>query len=297
MPTGAKQLIKSFQHYLLIEQSLSKNTAVNYARDIEKLALFVIPKSLLKLEEHDLRLFIQSLNEVGLSATTQNRITSGVRSFYQFLKLEELVEKDPSELLESAKTRRKIPETLSNQEIEQLIEQIDLSTEQGERNKAIIEVLYGCGLRVSECTSLKLTDIFFDDEFIRVIGKGDKQRLVPIGNPAKHQIARYVNEVRVHQVIKPDSRDILFLNRRGSGLSRVMVFNIIKDLVIKAGIKKQISPHTLRHSFASELVNRGADLRAVQAMLGHESITTTEIYTHVNNAELRDAIIQYHPRS
>tara|TARA_Y100000782_G_scaffold111521_1_gene139781 strand:- start:9823 stop:10713 length:891 start_codon:yes stop_codon:yes gene_type:complete len=291
------QYTKGFRSYLKIERSLSQNTVENYLRDVEKLHGCHPHASPLELTETNIRDFIYQLHDIGLSATSQNRILSGIKAFYKFLMLEDYIQNDPTHLFESARTERKFPETLSNEEIELLIGAIDLSKPEGERNKAIIETLYGCGLRVSELVGLRISDLHLNEGFIRVIGKGDKQRLVPIGAAAIKQINIYKNEVRVHQTPKPESRDILFLNRNGKQLTRVMIFTIIKRLAVAANIQKNISPHTLRHSFATELVQRGADLRAVQEMLGHESITTTEIYTHIEKQDLRDAIIQFHPRS
>ncbi len=293
--------LKGFRGYLKVERSLSTNTVINYERDAEKLWQYVdskgLNKSPLQISIQDIRGFIKWINELGLSATTQNRIVSGIRAFYKYLILEDYIDDDPTELLESAKVARKLPDTLNNDEVEKLIAAIDLSKPEGERNKAIIEVLYGCGLRVSELTNLKITDLFMDEGFIRIIGKGDKQRLVPLGDYAKKQILIYKDQVRPFQPIQYGQEDILFLNRRGKQLTRVMIFTIIKQLTEKAGLHKTISPHTLRHSFATELVKRGADLRAVQEMLGHESITTTEIYTHLDRQDLRDSIIQFHPRA
>lgn len=293
--------LKGFRGYLKVERSLSTNTVINYERDAEKLWQYVdskgLNKSPLQISIQDIRGFIKWINELGLSATTQNRIVSGIRAFYKYLILEDYIDDDPTELLESAKVARKLPDTLNNDEVEKLIAAIDLSKPEGERNKAIIEVLYGCGLRVSELTNLKITDLFMDEGFIRIIGKGDKQRLVPLGDYAKKQILIYKDQVRPLQPIQYGQEDILFLNRRGKQLTRVMIFTIIKQLTEKAGLHKTISPHTLRHSFATELVKRGADLRAVQEMLGHESITTTEIYTHLDRQDLRDSIIQFHPRA
>ena len=293
--------LKGFRGYLKVERSLSTNTVINYERDAEKLWQYIdskgLNKSPLQISIQDIRGFIKWINELGLSATTQNRIVSGIRAFYKYLILEDYIDDDPTELLESAKVARKLPDTLNNDEVEKLIAAIDLSKPEGERNKAIIEVLYGCGLRVSELTNLKITDLFMDEGFIRIIGKGDKQRLVPLGDYAKKQILIYKDQVRPLQPIQYGQEDILFLNRRGKQLTRVMIFTIIKQLTEKAGLHKTISPHTLRHSFATELVKRGADLRAVQEMLGHESITTTEIYTHLDRQDLRDSIIQFHPRA
>jgi len=232
-----------------------------------------------------------------MSARTQARVISGLRAFYRYLILETVVQIDPTELLESPKIGLKLPVTLNLQEIDQLIGKLDLSKPEEQRNKAMLETLYGCGLRVSELVSLKISNLFFDDGFIKVTGKGDKERLVPIGNIAQTEILYYLSSLRPHVPVKKGYEDIIFLNRRGAGLSRVMVFTFIKRLALTAGIKKKISPHTFRHSFATHLVEGGADLRAVQEMLGHESITTTEIYTHLDRDYLRSTIIQYHPRN
>lgn len=279
-----------------IERSLSANTVENYLRDIHKLSNEFPNTSPVQIRSSDLKEFIKTINDIGLSATTQNRILSGIKSFYKYLLLEDIIDSDPTEIFESAKTTRKFPVTLSNDELEKMLDAIDLSHPQGTRNKAIIEVLYGCGLRATELTELKISDLHLNEGFIRVIGKGDKQRLVPIGKIAQKQVLIYKDEVRNHQTPENSSRDILFLNRNGKKLTRVMIFHIVKQVVQQAGIQKTVSPHTLRHSFATELVQRGADLRAVQQMLGHESITTTEIYTHINKQDLKDAIIQFHPR-
>jgi integrase/recombinase XerD len=245
----------------------------------------------------DLHAFVIWAAELGMMPSSQARMISGIKAFYKYLLLSNAIEDDPSELLEAPKIGRKLPDTLNHEEVERLIAAIDLSKPEGERNKAIIETLYGCGLRVSELIELKLSNLYFKDEFIRVRGKGDKERLVPIGRAAMEQITRYVDLVRVHQSIQPGYEDYVFLNRRGKALTRVMIFTIIKNLAEAIGLKKNISPHTFRHSFATELIERGADLRAVQDMLGHESITTTEIYTHLDREYLRSTIMSYHPRA
>lgn len=293
--------VNEFQAYLKIERSLSDNTIVGYLEDVNKLEQFlaleyphVEPH---KVEAKHIRSFLQYVTDLGLAITSQNRILSGIKAFYKFLLLEDIIDVSPAELIETARVGRNLPDTLNNEEVELLLAQIDRSKPEGERNIAIIEVLYGCGLRVSELVNLKISNIFMDDEFIRVTGKGDKQRLVPLGSMAKKHILLYMNEVRIHVPIQKGHEDFLFLNRRGKQLSRVMIFTIIKNLAELAGIRKVISPHTLRHSFATELLQRGADLRAIQDMLGHESITTTEIYTHLNQNDLLDTIIQFHPRS
>jgi integrase/recombinase XerD len=290
---------KGFKAYLRLERSLSKNSVVAYLDDVNKLAQFAEtkgsntqPKELTKKE---LREFIEWIVELGLGTQTQSRIISGIKAFYKYLELENLISVNPTELLESPKHGRKLPDTLSNADIELMLGQIDRSKPEGERNLAIIETLYACGLRVSELTELLLSNLYLSEGFIRVIGKGDKERLVPIHDQAIDSINLYVNHVRIHIPIKLGFEDYVFLNRRGAKLSRVMIFYVIKDLAEKAGLRKTISPHTLRHSFATELVEHGADLRAVQEMLGHSSITTTEIYTHLDRQFLRKTIEQYHP--
>ena len=290
-----------FKSYLKIERSLSDNTIEGYLEDLRKFEQFmemnyssITPEN---VQTEHVRKFLHFITELGLAITTQNRILSGVKAFYKYLLLEDVIEINPTQLIETARVGRKLPDTLDNEEIELLLNQIDRSKPEGERNMAIIEVLYGCGLRVSELVNLKISNIFFNDDFIRVTGKGDKQRLVPLGGMAKKHILLYLNKIRIHVSIQKGHEDFLFLNRRGKQLTRVMIFTIIKTLAEKAGIKKAISPHTLRHSFATELLQRGADLRAIQDMLGHESITTTEIYTHLNQSDLLDSIIQFHPRN
>jgi len=296
-----QQYIKDFKIFLQLEKSLSTNSIEAYARDIDKLVKFVelqydsLPPT--QVELHHLTSFLAWVNELGLSARSQARIISGIKSFYKFLLLEDVIETDPTSLLESPRIGRKLPEVLNHEEVKEILAQIDLSTPAGRRNKAMLEVLYGCGLRVSELTELRLSHVYFDQEFVKVTGKGNKERLVPIGKIALKEISNYLPDRNSLPKIEPDHEDILFLNRRGRRLSRVMVFTMIKDLVSAAGIKKNISPHTFRHSFATELIDRGADLRAVQEMLGHESILTTEIYTHLDREFLRDAIIRFHPRS
>lgn len=244
----------------------------------------------------DIQEFINWINKIGLSATSQARIISGLKGFFKYLLLENIIDQSPLTYIEAPKIGRKLPEVLSIAEIDEMIATIDLSKPDGERNRAIIETLYGCGLRVSELCDLKLSHLYFNDDFIRVIGKGDKERLVPIGEITKKYITIYIENIRNTINIKKGSEDILFINRRGSALSRVMIFNIVKDLAQRAGIKKDVSPHTFRHSFATHLVEGGADLRAVQEMLGHESITTTEIYTHLDRKYLREMLQVHHPR-
>jgi integrase/recombinase XerD len=248
-----------------------------------------------KIELKDLQNFIKYIGQLEMTATSQARIISGIRSFYKYCIIENIVKKDPSLLLEAPRTKRSLPDVLSFEEIERIINAVDLSTPEGGRNKAILEVLYTCGLRVTELVNLQISHLYLDVGFIRVIGKGDKERLVPIGQSAIKYINIYKNEIRVHIPVKKGYEDVLFLNRRGAKLSRVMIFLILKELVKKAGINKSISPHTFRHSFATHLVEGGADLRAVQEMLGHESITTTEIYTHIDREYLRDTLQRFHP--
>ncbi len=292
--------IKGFKSYLKLEKSFSDNTLEAYLRDVEKIASYVeatTQHSPLKVTFKEIQLFVESLNEVGISAKSQARIISGIKAFYKYLILENIIDSDPTELIESPKLPKKLPDTLSYDDIQNLIAAIDLSSSEGERNKAIIEVLYGCGLRVSELINLKISNSYLDVNFIRIIGKGNKERLVPIGDQAIKQINIYKDSVRNHMKIKPGNEDILFLNRRGAKLTRVMIFTIIKLLAKAANIHKKISPHTFRHSFATHLVEGGANLKAVQDMLGHESITTTEIYTHLDRSYLKDTINRYHPRS
>lgn len=296
-----KIYIQGFKSFLALEKSLSKNSIEAYLHDVEKLVQFLELKKYefgpKDIELKHLQEFLKWINELGMSAGTQARVISGIKGFYKYLLLENVLSNDPTALLEAPKLGRKLPDTLSFDDINKIIEAIDLSKPEGQRNKAMLETLYSCGLRVSELVDLKISNLYFNDGFIKVTGKGDKERLVPIGSDAIKQITIYKNEVRCHYVPKKDNEDFLFLNRRGAKLSRVMVFIIIKELAFKIGLKKHISPHTFRHSFATHLIEGGADLRAVQEMLGHESITTTEIYTHLDRDYLRQAIIQFHPRS
>ena len=292
--------LKSFKSYIRLERSLSENTVEAYLRDVEKLYQYtetIGSKSPDKIETEDLKKFITWINELGMLPPTQSRVISGIKAFYKYLIIENIITKDPAFLIESPKIARKLPDTLSIIDINNLIAAIDHSKAEGMRNKAMLEVLYGCGLRVSELINLKLSNLHLNIEFIKVTGKGDKERLVPIGAEAIKYLNIYMNEQRVHLDIKPGKEDYVFLNRRGAPLSRVMVFIIIKDLAQNIGLKKRISPHTFRHSFATHLIEGGADLRAIQEMLGHESITTTEIYTHLDRDYLRNTIIQFHPRS
>jgi integrase/recombinase XerD len=291
--------IKGFKAYLQLEKSLSSNSVEAYLRDIEKLANYLhaneISGSPGDITLQQLQSFINFIAQLGLAATSQARIVSGVKSFYKYCLLEQVINNNPATLLEAPKTKRALPDVLSFEEIEQLIAAIDLSKPEETRNKAMLETLYSCGLRVSELVNLKISCLFFEDEFIRVIGKGNKERIVPIGTDAIKYIDIYFKTIRVHQQIANGFEDFVFVNRFGKSLSRVMIFYIIKDLALKAGIKKTISPHTFRHSFATHLIEGGADLRAVQEMLGHESITTTEIYTHLNKDFLRETLHRFHP--
>ena len=290
-----------FKSFLILEKSLSKNSIEAYLRDVNKLIQFLENKQY-TLHPKDLQLkhlqeFIKWINDLGMSASSQARVISGIKGFYKYLLLENVLDSDPTLLLESPKLGRKLPDILSIEDINKIINIIDLSKPESQRNKAMLETLYSCGLRVSELIELKISNLYLKDGFIKVIGKGNKERLVPIGNVAVKEILIYKNELRCRNIIKNDHQDYLFLNSRGSKLSRVMIFIILKNLVRKTGLKKKISPHSFRHSFATHLIEGGADLRAVQEMLGHESITTTEIYTHLDRDYLRQTIIQYHPRS
>lgn len=291
--------IKEFKYYLKVERSLADNSIQSYLRDINKLANYCIDikKNEKSVTTKDIRNFISHLVSEKISPRSQARIISGIKAFYKYLILEDYITDDPTLLIENPKIGLKLPEVLSVEEIELIISSIDLSKKQGQRNKAIIETLYSCGLRVTELINLKISNINFNDEYIKVIGKGNKERLTPIGSNALKYIKIYVNEVRIHKKISKGNEDIVFLNNRGSKLSRVMIFTLIKNILKKIGIKKKVSPHTFRHSFATHLIEGGADLRAVQEMLGHESITTTEIYTHLDKDYLRSNIMQFHPRS
>ena len=294
-----KSAILGFKSYLTIERSLSDNSVDAYIRDVKKLANFAKEKQKteLQISKSDLSEFISNISKNGVASRSQSRIISGIKAFYKYLIMEDYITADPTELLESPKIGMKLPDTLSIEEIDSLIAAIDLSKAEGERNRAMLEILYSCGLRVTELITLKLSNISFVEGFIKVVGKGNKERLAPIGNTALKYLNIYINEVRNHQEIQKGHEDIIFLNRRGKQLTRVMIFTIIKKLVEKIGLKKNISPHTFRHSFATHLIQGGADLRAVQEMLGHESITTTEIYTHLDKEYLREAIITFHPRA
>jgi integrase/recombinase XerD len=292
---------RHFKNYLRLEKSLSENTITAYLQDIDKLAMYsnMQPEILSpdSVTTKDLQHFLEYMNNLGLAPHSQARLISGIKAFYRYMLLEGLIQEDPSEMISAPKLPRKLPEVLSFEEIEQMLESIDHSTPEGMRNRAMLEVLYSCGLRVSELITLQISHCFFDIGFVRIIGKGNKMRLVPIGRDAIRYTKIYLEEIRNHMVIDAGSEDIVFLNHRGKGLSRVAIFTFIKDIAEKAGIQKNISPHTFRHSFATHLIEGGADLRAVQDMLGHESITTTEIYTHLDREYLKQIITDFHPRS
>lgn len=294
-----KNAIRDYQLYLKIERGLSKNTIENYTRDLEKLKLFLnnnkINSSPIDIDKDIVQQFIYEVAKK-ITPRTQARIISGLRSFFDYLVFEDYRKTNPSDLIEAPKIGRKLPDTLSEGEINELISAIDLSHPQGERNKTIIETMYSCGLRVSELITLKISDLFFDEGFIKVTGKGNKERFIPIHFTAQKYISNYINEIRNH--VKPNKgfEDILFLNRRGKALTRQMIFTILKDLAVKINLNKKISPHTLRHSFATHLLKNGADLRAIQQMLGHESITTTEVYVHLDTSYLKEIVEIYHPR-
>ena len=282
-----------------IEKSLSKNTVDGYCRDIKKLNNFFNgnddKKKIEEVNYQDFQNYLSYLNDLKINARSQSRVISSMRSFFKFLILEKIIKENPTELLENPKTGKKLPEFLTIEEIELLVNQIDRSKKEGERNLAIIEVLYGCGLRVTELIELKISEIYWEEGFIRIIGKGNKERLVPLGKIASKHLKIYLNEIRVHQKVKDLFVDHVFINKNGSKISRVMIFKIVKKLTEKAGIQKNISPHSLRHSFATHLVEGGADLRSVQEMLGHQSITTTEVYTHLDKNYLKQAILDHHP--
>ncbi|PRX55476.1 site-specific tyrosine recombinase XerD [Flagellimonas meridianipacifica] len=294
-----KHAVKDYKDYLRIERGLSMNTISNYVLDIEKLMGFLsennLEESPLHITKETVQAFIYDVAKT-LNPRSQARIISGLKGFFNYLIFEDYRKDNPIELIETPKIGRKLPDTLSTEEINQLIDAIDLSHPQGERNRAILETLYGCGLRVSELIELRLSDLFFEEDFIKVTGKGDKQRFVPISEVNKKYINIYRYEVRVHQHIPKEFSDYLFLNRRGKKLTRAMIFTIIKSLAERVGLQKNISPHTFRHSFATHLLENGADLRAIQQMLGHESITTTEVYMHVNRQHLTEVLHQFHPR-
>ncbi len=291
--------LQDYQHYLKLERGFSPNSIENYSLDLIKLITYLdvneIQISPLKISDKTIQEFIYSVSK-DLNARSQSRLISGLRSFFSYLVFEDYRKDNPLDLMESPKIGRKLPDTISMDEVDRIIAAVDLSKNEGERNRAIIETLYGCGLRVSELLDLKLSDLFFEEGFIKVTGKGDKQRFVPISEYTIKFINIYKDEVRAHQDIKPEATDTLFLNRRGNRLTRAMIFTIVRRLTEAAGIKKKVSPHTFRHSFATHLLENGADLRAIQQMLGHESITTTEVYVHVDRSHLRDVMETFHPR-
>ncbi len=294
------QSIRDYQYYLKIERGLSKNTIENYVRDIKKLILFLenneISISPIHLTEDLIQQFIYDIAKK-INPRSQARIISGLRSFFEYLIFENYRESNPTDLIEAPKIGRKLPDTLSEQEINNLIAAIDLSKSEGDRNRAMLETMYSCGLRVSELISLKISDLFFDEGFIKVVGKGNKERFVPIHFKAQQFIVLYLKDIRSHLSIEKGFEDTLFLNRRGKTLTRQMIFIILKNLSIKINLNKKISPHTFRHSFATHLLKNGANLRAIQQMLGHESITTTEIYVHLDTSFLKKVVEKYHPRS
>ena len=293
------QALKEYKNYLQLERGLSANSIQNYVLDVKKLIRYLeefdVSTTPLKIDRNTVESFIYHIAKT-VNKRSQARIISGLKSFFSYLVFEDLRQDHPLDLIESPKLDKKLPDTLSTQEIDLIIKAIDLSHPQGERNKAIIEMLYGCGLRVSELINLRISDLYFKEFFIRVEGKGQKQRLVPIGEYTIKHVNIYKDEVRPHQPINEQFSDILFLNRRGKQLTRAMIFTIVKNLVREAGLKKSISPHSFRHSFATHLLENGADLRAIQQMLGHESITTTEIYMHLDRSHLKEAVLKYHPR-
>jgi integrase/recombinase XerD len=294
-----KQALQDYTHYLKIERGLSENSIKNYTLDVQKLTTFLTASNSkecpISISKETIQKFIYEVAKI-INPRSQARIISGLKGFFNYLVFEDYRKENPMDLIESPKIGRKLPDTLSTDEINNLISAIDLSKPEGERNRAIIETLYGCGLRVSELTSLRLSDLYFEEEFIKVTGKGDKQRFVPISKVNIKYINLYRKEVRVHQKIEVDHEDFVFLNRRGKQLTRAMIFTIIKQLAEKIGLQKNISPHTFRHSFATHLLENGADLRAIQQMLGHESITTTEVYMHVNRTHLAKVLSEFHPR-
>ncbi|UGS21865.1 site-specific tyrosine recombinase XerD [Flavobacterium cyclinae] len=291
--------IKEYQNYLRLERGLSKNTIENYSFDIEKLVLFLnqhdIKVTPITITEETIQQFIYEIASK-VNARSQSRIISGLKSFFNYLVFEDYRKDTPLELIEVPKTGRKLPDTLATEEIDALIAAIDLSTPEGERNRAMLETLYSCGLRVSELVGLKISDLFFEEGFVKITGKGNKQRFVPVGQSTIKYITSYVNLIRVHYPVQKGHEDTLFLNRRGRQLTRAMVFTIIKDLAVKINLNKTISPHTFRHSFATHLLENGADLRSIQLMLGHESITTTEVYMHLDRKFLSEVLNNYHPR-
>jgi integrase/recombinase XerD len=294
-----ERYIKHFVSYLKIEKGLAENSILAYQRDVLNLMDFAIKQhvEVEVIRVVHLKAFLTSINELGIGARSQARMISGIKQFFLFLILEDVIKNDPSELLEMPKIGKKLPEVLEIKEIDDLIAAIDLSKNEGHRNRAMLETLYSCGLRVSELVNLRFSDLFFEEGFIRVIGKGNKERLVPVSPSVEKEIGIYNDFIRRHQHIQPGNENVVFLNRRGAKLTRVMIFTIIKNLANEIGLQKNISPHTFRHSFATHLLEGGANLRAIQEMLGHESITTTEIYTHLDQRFIREAIISFHPRN
>ena len=292
-----KIILDNYYNYITIERNLSQNSVESYLRDLNQFARFNNNKDPLTIKRKDILKFIDHINEYNISARSQARILSSIRSFYNFLIFENKIKDDPCEHIHTPKIGTKIPIALSVEEVDRIINSIDLSKDHGERNRAIIECLYSCGLRVSELLEIQISNIFFKESIIRVIGKGNKQRIVPLSNVLKNYLKHYINFIRAKQKIQKNETDTLFLNRNGGKLSSVMIFTIVKQLTKEAGIQKKVSPHTFRHSFATHLVEGGADLRVVQEMLGHANITTTEIYTHLNTDYLRQEIVNYHPRS
>ncbi|MCD7935325.1 MAG: site-specific tyrosine recombinase XerD [Tannerellaceae bacterium] len=296
--SGGKEIVNKYKIYLRLEKSLSPNSVDAYLHDLEKLLRFLISENLTfeTLTYDHLQQFVAQLRDIGIHPRSQARIISGIKSFYRFLLLDGYLTQDPTELLESPKIGVKLPEVLTEEEVNAILDSIDLSQKEGRRNRAMLEVLYSCGLRVSELVTLRYADVYFEEGFVKVEGKGSKQRLVPISETALHEIQLYLLD-RVHIQVKKGFEDILFLSRRGTPLSRIMVFHIIKQQTELAGIQKNVSPHTFRHSFATHLLEGGANLRAIQEMMGHEKITTTEIYTHIDREFLRKEILEHHPRS
>lgn len=292
-------IIRNYHSFLILEKALSDNTVEAYMGDIDKLSGYSVRKKikLEKVKYRDLQQFLHELSDTGVSSATVVRIVSSVKSFYKYLVFEGVIKKDPAALLESPKLGKHLPDVLTVEEIDEVISAVDLTKSEGQRNKAIIETLYGCGLRVSELIGLRLSDIFKKEDVVRVIGKGDKERLVPISKAALKEINKYVKGARASLNIKPGAEDLIFLNRRGAQLTRVMIFTIIKNAVSETSITKNVSPHTFRHSFATHLLENGASLRVIQEMLGHASITTTEVYTHLNSQMLKDAVENFHPRA
>lgn len=294
-----KEAIKDYQDFLKIERGLSQNTIDSYTRDLKKLIHFLdthsLKKSPVTITKEDIQQFVYEIAKV-INPRSQSRVISGLRSFFEYLVFEDYRDNNPTDLLETPKIGMKLPDTLSEKEINQLLAGIDLSHPQGERNRTILETLYSCGLRVSELTNLKISDLFFEEGFVRVLGKGNKERFVPIHSNAQKYILVYVHQIRNHQTPKKGFEDIVFLNRRGGKLTRQMIFRILRDVAFKIELKKKISPHTLRHSFATHLLKNGANLRAIQQMLGHESITTTEVYVHLDKRYLKEVVEKFHPR-